>query len=146
MEDNYFAGVGAIVLKEDKVLLVRHTYGSAAGKLLNPGGFIHKGELPYEAIQRKVLEETGITIRPSGFLSIRCSQKDWYMAFLADYVSGETRSDDDENSEAVFLDCDEALQRPDVTETAKTLLRLALDKKPLPQVNSGKGRVSFSIV
>ena len=40
MKDNDFASVGAIVLHNNKVLLVRHTYGSAAGKLLNPGGMI----------------------------------------------------------------------------------------------------------
>ena len=50
MSDNYFAGVGAIVLREGKVLLVRHKYGNAAGKLLNPGGFIHEGELPTDAV------------------------------------------------------------------------------------------------
>ena len=34
MSDNYFASVGAIVIKNNQVLLVRHTYGSAKGKLL----------------------------------------------------------------------------------------------------------------
>jgi len=144
MDDNYFAGVGAVVLKENKILLVRHTYGSAAGKLLNPGGFIKKGELPTEAIKREVLEETGIHVNPVGMLCVRCSYKDWYMVFLADYVSGEVKSDNIENSEAFFMDCDELLLRPDATDTVKTLLRLALDKRPIIAEDVGKGRIMFS--
>jgi len=55
MEDNRFASVGAIVFRDNDILLVRHTYGRAAGKLLNPSGFIKQGELPYEALKREVM-------------------------------------------------------------------------------------------
>lgn len=144
MEDNNFAGVGAVVLRDNTILLVRHTYGSAAGKLLNPGGMIKKGELPTEAVKREVLEETGVQIKPIGMLCIRCSFKDWYMVFLADYISGEVKSDNTENSEALFMDCDELLQRSDTTDTVKTLLRLALDKKPIIAEDVGKGRIMFA--
>lgn len=51
MEDDTFASVGAIVLKDNKILLVRHTYGSAAGKLLNPGGMLQPCELPADAVK-----------------------------------------------------------------------------------------------
>ena len=131
MEDNYFASVGAIVLKENKVLVCRHTYGSAAGKIWNPGGFIQKGELPTDAVKREVLEETGIIINPIGVLSIRCSPNDWYMVFLAEYVSGEPKSDGSENSEAFFMDCDELAQSEDTTHTVKMLVKTALNKKPI---------------
>ena len=144
MEDNNFASVGAVVLRDNKILLVRHTYGSAAGKLLNPGGMIKQGELPTDAVKREVLEETGIHINPVGMLCIRCSHGGWYMVFLADYVSGETKSDNVENSEALFMDCDELLQRSDATDTVKTLLRLALNKKPIIAEDVGKGRIMFA--
>ena len=39
MKDNYCFSVGCIVRKGTQVLLVRHTYGGANGKLLIPGGF-----------------------------------------------------------------------------------------------------------
>ena len=145
MSDNNFAAVGAIVLREDKVLLVRHTYGSAANKLLNPGGMLQQNEMPYDAVKREVLEETGIIVNPTGVLSIRCSDKSWYMVFLAEYVSGEPKSDGNENSEALFMDCDEVFKRSDTTDTVKSLLRLALNYKPLPLTDAGKGRVSFSV-
>lgn len=143
MEDNKFASVGAIVLKENKVLLVRHTYGSAAGKLLNPGGMIQLDELPTDAVKREVLEETRINVDPIGMLSIRCSLNGWYMVFLAEYISGEPKYDGKENSEALFMDCDELLQRPDATDTVKTLTRLALEKKPIIPKDVGKGRIMF---
>ena len=144
MKDNYFAGVGAIVIKDQKVLLVRHTYGAAKGKLLNPGGYMNHGELPTDAVKREVLEETGITVNPAGMLCIRCSEKDWYMVFVADYVSGEVTSDGDENSEVLFMDCNELLQREDATDTVKILVRLALERKPLDCTEVGNGRIMFA--
>jgi len=131
MEDNYFASVGAIVLRNDEVLLVRHTYGDAIGKLLNPSGYMRHGEMPYDALKREVLEETGIEIAPKGLLTVRCSEKDWWLVFLADYVSGTPRSDGHENSEALFMPCDEATYHPDVTSAVKILLELAKKEKLL---------------
>jgi len=145
MEDNNFASVGVIVLKDNKILLVRHTYGSAAGKLLNPGGMIQQGELPTDAVKREVLEETGVTVNPIGMLSIRCAPNNWYMVFLAEYVSGEPKSDGVENSEALFMDCGELLRRDDATDTVKTLLKIALGKKPLIPVDTGGGRLLFAV-
>lgn len=37
--DNYSLSVGVIVIKDSKVLLVKHNYGSANGKYLNPEDF-----------------------------------------------------------------------------------------------------------
>ena len=54
--DNYSLSVGVIVIKDSKVLLVKHNYGSANGKYLNPGGFLKDGELPEEAAVREVFE------------------------------------------------------------------------------------------
>lgn len=142
--DNHFAGVGAIVLRSGEVLLVRHTYGPAAGKLLNPGGFIRVGELPMDAVKREVLEETGVHVAPVGLIAIRCSEKDWYMVFLCEYISGEPTSDNMENSEALFMDCDTLLGREDATDTVKTLLRLALSKRPLPPIDTGRNRIMFA--
>ena len=150
MNDNYFASVGAIVLRGDDVLLVRHTYGGAAGLLLNPSGMIAHGELPLEALKREVMEETGIEINPLGLLAIRCSTKDWWIVFLADYVSGEPRSDDDENSEALFMSCKEALTRDDVTDATKVLIKLAKEPKMMTEneeytkMPTSDGRVMFS--
>ncbi len=117
---------------------------------MNPSGFVKHGELPYEALKREVMEETGVAIEPKGLLAVRCSQKDWWLVFLADYVSGTPRSDNKENSEALFMPCDEALARPDITDATKTLIGLA-KKGQLLTLNeayaslpSSEGRVMFS--
>lgn len=141
--DNPFASVGAIVLKGSKVLLVRHTYGGAAGKLLNPGGMLREGEMPYAAAVREVLEETGVTAVPQGVLALRCSANGWYLVLLCAYESGKPRSDGAENSEALFMEAEEALAHPQVTETAKALLRDALKGRVIPLRDARKGRVVF---
>lgn len=144
MQDNPFAAVGAIVLRGNTVLLVRHTYGSAAGKLLNPGGFLQEGELPYDAVRREVLEETGVTAEPTGLIAIRCSAAAWYMVFLCRHVAGEPHSDNRENNEALYMDCESVLRHPEVTSTAKSLLQMALESTVLPLQDARKGRIIFS--
>jgi len=151
MQDNKFAAVGAIVLRGDDILLVRHTYGGAAGKLLNPSGFIRLGELPIEAVKREVREETGVEIAVRGLLAARCTAKNWWLVFLADYVSGTPHSDNAENSEVLFMPCKQALVHSDVTDSTKTLINL-LDRPNLFTINedysslpsSSDGRMMFS--
>lgn len=51
---------------------------------------------------------------------------DWYIAFRADYVSGEPTSDHDENSEVLWIDVKEALSREDVPDLTKKLIQSAM--------------------
>ena len=129
MGDNYYLSVGCIVRKDEQVLLVRHTYGGANGKLLIPGGFCNVGELPEEAACREVMEEAGVNAKASGMLGIRCHRNNWYMLLVMDYIEGEPQSDNNENSEAVFMEVKEALLRDDVTHMTKVALRAMLDKE-----------------
>ncbi len=127
MSDIYNFSTGCIVTKGNEVLLVRHTYGGARGKLLIPGGFCKENELPEEAAVREVLEETNITAEVKRMAGIRCDRKTWYLLFEMDYVDGVPTSDMNENSEAIFCDISEALTRDDCTEMTKTALRKVLD-------------------
>lgn len=127
MKDNDCFSVGCIVRKKNEILLVRHTYGSANGKLLIPGGFCHEHELPEDAAVREVLEETGITAEVRRMAGIRCDRKTWYLLFEMDYINGDPVSDMCENSEAFFCDISEALTRSDCTEMTKVSLRKILD-------------------
>ena len=56
-------GVGAVILHEDKVLLVRRGQSPSFGKWSLPGGLVELGESTREAIAREVMEECGIGIR-----------------------------------------------------------------------------------
>lgn len=124
--DNYSLSVGVIVIRNSEVLLVRHNYGSANGKYLNPGGYLKDNELPEEAAVREVLEETGVRVAPVGMIALRCQSGGWYMVLKADYIEGEPRADMSENDDAAFMDISEALSHPCVTDTAKTLIKAAL--------------------
>lgn len=143
--DNYSLSVGVIVFREKEVLLVRHNYGSANGKYLNPGGYLKDGELPEDAAIREVFEETGVKIKPVGMVAIRCQSGEWYMVLKADYIEGEPRADLSENDAAVFMDISDALNHPCVTDTAKTLIRSALTNKSMPAKDCRKNRILYSV-
>lgn len=121
-EDIHGKAVGCVVLRGNQVLLVRHTYGSAKGKLLIPGGHVQQGEMPEDAARREVLEETGVVAEPQDILCLRFKPDDWYVVFRMRYVSGEPRTDGAENSQAIFLDIGEAVRQEDITEFSRVII------------------------
>lgn len=123
---NWSQSVAGVCLKDGKVLLARHTYGSGNGKLIIPGGYVKFGEVPEETLVREYLEETGVRVKAGRLLGVRFSAKDWYAVFAAEYVEGEARSDGDENSEVVWLDIGEALKDETVPGLTKTMIEQAL--------------------
>lgn len=52
--------VGAVVVDDDHLLLVRRGHGRAAGTWAVPGGRVELGETVAEAVVRELFEETGI--------------------------------------------------------------------------------------
>lgn len=55
-------GVGAVVLHEGNVLLVRRGREPMSGAWSLPGGALHVGETLAEGVAREVLEETGLHV------------------------------------------------------------------------------------
>lgn len=143
--DNYSLSVGVIVFRGTDVLLVRHNYGSAKGKYLNPGGFLKDHELPEDAAIREVFEETGVKIKPSGMIAIRCKSGEWYMVLKAEYIDGEPCVNLSENDDVVFMNISDALNHPCVTDTAKTLIQISLANKAMPVKDCRKNRVLYSV-
>ncbi len=127
--ENWNYAVGGVVLKGNEVLLVRHTYGNAKGKLLIPGGYCNIDELPQEAARREIMEETGVIASVGDLLAIRFNTKTWYAVFLMEFISGEPASDGNENSEALFMSIDEALKNPQVTDMTKKALRMVKENR-----------------
>jgi ADP-ribose pyrophosphatase YjhB (NUDIX family) len=63
--------VGALVVHNDSLLVVRMTYGPSKGRYMLPGGLVDPGETLDAAAVREVREETGIETRPVGIVGIR---------------------------------------------------------------------------
>ena len=52
--------VGAVVVEDDRLLLIRRGHGPAAGFWSVPGGRVESAELLAEAVVRELAEETGL--------------------------------------------------------------------------------------
>ena len=97
--------VGAVVFKEDKVLLVLRAKLPAENRWAIPGGSVELGETLQEAAEREIWEETGLTIQAGEpVYTFDVIERDSKGAILfhyvivdmaADYVSGELRPGDD---------------------------------------------------
>ncbi|RLG80665.1 MAG: NUDIX hydrolase [Thermoprotei archaeon] len=59
-------GVGAVLLHNDKILLVKRKHSPCAGYWAIPGGRVEYGEPLYSAVERELFEETGVRAKPIG--------------------------------------------------------------------------------
>jgi ADP-ribose pyrophosphatase YjhB (NUDIX family) len=68
--------VGAVVFKDNKVLLVKRAKPPAQGLWAIPGGSVELGETLQQAAERETLEETGIMIQAKNlFTPLRSLKK-----------------------------------------------------------------------
>jgi ADP-ribose pyrophosphatase len=97
--------VGAIVFKDNQVLLVRRGKPPARDLWAIPGGSVEIGETLQRAAEREIFEETGITIQALEPVftfdyierdEFGCARFHYVIVDLtADYVRGEPRAGDD---------------------------------------------------
>jgi 8-oxo-dGTP diphosphatase len=59
---NPVPAVGAVIIKDGNILLVKRGSEPAKGKWSVPGGSVEFGETLEEALKREVVEETGLTV------------------------------------------------------------------------------------
>lgn len=133
MDNNRKVSASCVVIKDNKVLMVKHTYGAANGKYLIPGGFCEEGELPQKSAEREVMEETGVTVTAGDLLAVRFTKQEVWCIFRGEYVKGEPASDNDENEDALFMSIEEALSSETVVATTREILKSVLraDKQTL---------------
>ena len=128
MNNKYFTVCGIVEIN-GKILLVRHTYGTAEGRILVPGGYVEEGELPSKAIEREVFEETGVTAKAKAVFSVQFKPEQWCVVFTLEYVSGEPKSDGYENNEVFLISAEEAAERDDITNMSREILRAYIADK-----------------
>ena len=75
-------GIGAVVVEDEKILLVKRGHPPGEGQWSIPGGHLKPGELVAEAALRELEEETGLTGDPVGVVNIE-------ELIIEDTVSGE---------------------------------------------------------
>jgi 8-oxo-dGTP diphosphatase len=124
-------GVGAVLIHEGRVLLIRRGKEPLRGRWVVPGGTVELGETLEQALVREIEEETGLTVRPREVVTVfdrilgeagRVEYHYVIIDYLCDYVAGEPRAGSD--AEAVALVTPEDLPAYDLPEKA---LEVVLD-------------------
>ena len=72
-------GAYGVIVKDDKITLVKKARGGYKGKLDLPGGGIEHTELPEEALKREIMEEAGINITNYKLLDVVATNIKWEM-------------------------------------------------------------------
>ncbi len=132
------AAVGAIVFKNEKVLLVKRGQPPSEGLWAIPGGSVKLGETLQEAAEREIQEETGIIIRATEpvfiFDAIQKDEKGQIrfhyviVDLKADYIEGEPQGRSDA-VDARWVSPGE-LNRLNVNRTTRQLLKKEFDFGP----------------
>lgn len=126
--------VGALVWRDNKILLVRRGNPPRQGEWSLPGGAQDLGETVFEAARREVREEAGIDIRVSGLVDvIDFMDRDGeggiryhytLIDVLADYVSGDVTPGCDAD-DAAWFPLEEAMAKVSWTETRRVIAKSA---------------------
>ena len=136
--ENPQSAVGAIVVRDKKILLVKRGRAPGQGLWAIPGGSVKLGETLQEAAEREVREETGVTIQAGEpVYSFDLIERDdagrvrfhyVIVDLVADYVRGEPRPGDDA-CEARWVTSEELDELP-ASELTIEILRKIVQRAP----------------
>ncbi len=98
-------GVGGIVFKEGRVLLIKRKHPPGVGKWSIPGGLVELGERLKEAVKRELKEETDIDVVPEEVLEVverifpdkegKIRYHYVIVDFICSYLKGEAKAQSD---------------------------------------------------
>ncbi len=130
---NYIAGVGAIVLKKERLLVIRDRFST--GYRL-PGGHIEKNESIKDALKREVLEETGIDIEFESIMSIghfrngQFGESNLYLVCTARALTDDISINDlSEIVDAKWIKFEDFLNSEDVNNYNKSIVAKAISNR-----------------
>jgi len=128
--DRPLVGLGAVIVRDREVVLVRRASEPLRGEWSLPGGLLELGETLRQGIAREVLEETGLRVRVEQVLDVfdsivpdatgRTQFHYVLIDFLCVPLGGELRAGSDV-SEVVWAAVDE-LKRFGLTENAVAVI------------------------
>ena len=101
-------GAGAIVVRDGGLLLVRLTYGWAAGRWVVPNGAQDPGETLAECAERELAEETGLVGKAGRLVALRSlsspAGSDTFVGLMTAVFDGAPCPDGEETDDAQFFD------------------------------------------
>lgn len=89
-QDQFLVGVTGIIFNENnEILLFNHTYRQTTWSL--PGGYIKSKEHPFEALEREIIEESGLVVSSDEQLKIRTDRENARIdvTIVGKYIGGE---------------------------------------------------------
>lgn len=142
---NYSIGVGALIMKDKKILLVRRCQEPGKGLWTNPGGYIEQYEPIEKSIVREVYEETGIKSRVKGIVAIGDLPRNVhnvYLVFLMDYIEGHPQADKVEVDDAGFFSQND-MELMDVADLTRRLACIAFEQPSYGLISDTKPMLSL---
>ena len=97
---NPVPAAGAIVVQNDRILLVKRAHPPRIGWWCIPAGFMEWNEHPEQTAVREIAEETGLQVKLTSFFEVYCGNDDprtnaLLILYLADVVGGTVKAADD---------------------------------------------------
>ncbi len=146
--ENPLVGVGAVIVQDNRVLLIRRGQAPLLGEWSLPGGVLECGETLREAVIREVREETGLTVETGEMLGVyeRITRSDdgrvRYHYVLIDFLCRPAGGDLKASSDAADVrwfapeELDALKLRPDTNDVIVKGLKRAAETATPPKLSS----------
>ena len=128
-------GIGAVIVDDGKVVLIRRRYEPLKGQWSLPGGGVEIGETLEAAVAREMLEETGLEVMVGPVIEVfdrimlDDEQRVQYHYVLIDYlcwpIAGELRAGSDVDAAVLVAPAD--LKSYNLTVKATAVIERALE-------------------
>ena len=137
--DRPLVGVGAIIIENGRVVLIKRGKAPLLGEWSIPGGMLELGETLRQGAEREALEETSLVVRATELLGVfdrvlpGTEQRPMYQYVLVDFlcerISGELRASGDA-SDARWFDSQE-INQLSLPEDTTQVISLGFEKAKL---------------
>ena len=76
---NKHIGAYGVIIKDNKIALIKKALGGYTGKFDLPGGGMEHNELPHETLKREIMEEAGFEVTKYDLIDVIATNIKWKM-------------------------------------------------------------------